>query len=56
MPVYEYTCIVCNEIKSVERSIYDQEIIPDHCSQLMNRVYSPVPVKFNTTGFYSTGG
>ena len=36
----------------------DDEIIPycDICNNLMTRVYSAPPVKFNGSGFYSTGG
>ena len=36
----------------------DDEIIPycDTCNEPMTRVYNPAPVKFNGSGFYSTGG
>jgi hypothetical protein len=40
------------------RGMTEDEIIPycDTCNQPMSRVYSAPPVKFNATGFYSTGG
>ena len=56
MPTYEYICNVCNETVATTRSIHEQEDIPFHCGQFMTRIYTGVPVKFNGTGFYSTGG
>ena len=58
MPTYEYLCPFGNEIVSIERSINDEEVIPtcENCGTKMNRVFYATPVKFNTGGFYSTGG
>ena len=53
---YEYTCKVCNLQKSVERSIFDDEERPLCCGEIMGRVFTAAPVKFNASGFYSTGG
>lgn len=53
---YEYACRVCNIDKIVERSIHDGENIPLCCGELTTRKFYAPPVKFNTGGFYSTGG
>jgi predicted nucleic acid-binding Zn ribbon protein len=43
---------------SIERGINDEEVIPkcDNCGTEMKRVFYATPVKFNGSGFYSTGG
>lgn len=58
MASYEYKCNADSEVVTISRGMTEDEIIPycDTCNQPMNRVYSPPPVKFNGTGFYSTGG
>ena len=58
MPTYEYQCPIGNEMESVERSMADDEIVPvcKSCDTEMKRVYYAPPVKFNGSGFYSTGG
>jgi len=58
MATYEYLCPFGNEMVSVERSMMDEEVVPvcENCDTKMNRVYYAAPVKFNGTGFYSTGG
>ena len=56
MPTYEYSCYTCNEIVSITKSIHEQVEIPFHCGQFMSRIYTGLPVKFNSDGFYSTGG
>lgn len=55
---YEYTCGVDLEVVTITRGMTDDEIIPycDKCNEPMTRLYSAPPVKFNGTGFYSTGG
>jgi predicted nucleic acid-binding Zn ribbon protein len=53
---YEYSCRVCNIDKIVERSMRDDEEIPLCCGELTTRKFFAAPVKFNTGGFYSTGG
>jgi len=53
---YEYTCKVCNGEKVVERSIHADEDIPLCCGELTTKKFYAAPVKFNTNGFYSTGG
>lgn len=58
MASYEYKCNTDSEVVIISRGMTEDEIIPycDTCNQPMSRVYSPPPVKFNGTGFYSTGG
>jgi hypothetical protein len=54
MPSYEYSCRLCNMSQTVERSIHAESMAPLCCGELANRVYEAPPVKFNSTGFYST--
>lgn len=55
---YEYKCNNDSELVLVTRGMTEDEIIPycDTCNEPMVRVYTAAPVKFNGTGFYSTGG
>jgi predicted nucleic acid-binding Zn ribbon protein len=55
---YEYKCDNDSEFVVITRGMADDEIIPycDICNDPMTRVYSAPPVKFNGSGFYSTGG
>ena len=56
MPTYEYICDICNESIALTRSIHEEENIPFHCGQFVRRVYTGLPIRFNSSGFYSTGG
>lgn len=58
MASYEYKCENDSEFVVITRGMSDDEIIPycDTCNDPMTRVYSAPPVKFNGSGFYSTGG
>ncbi len=58
MASYEYKCNADEESVTISRGMTEDEIIPycDVCNGPMLRVYSAPPVKFNGTGFYSTGG
>jgi len=53
---YEYSCRVCNIDKIVERSIHEDEDIPLCCGELATRKFYAPPVRFDASGFYSTGG
>jgi predicted nucleic acid-binding Zn ribbon protein len=55
---YEYKCNADSEVVTIIRGMTEDEIIPycDKCNEPMSRLYSAPPVKFNGTGFYSTGG
>ena len=57
MPTYEYRCPKCGITYGVERSIHaeaDAPMCQTNCNTLMDRVWTSPPVKFNSTGFYST--
>lgn len=58
MASYEYQCSNDKSRQVIQRGMTDDEIIPlcDNCNRPMERVYSAPAVKFNGTGFYSTGG
>lgn len=56
MPQYDYRCDICNEMQTIQRSIHDDAISPTCCDTEMKQVYSVFGLKFNGTGFYSTGG
>lgn len=55
MAKYDYKCNVCGGVQEIEKPI-GSDWIPTCCGESMNQVYSAVPVKFNASGFYSTGG
>ena len=55
MPVYEYKCDKCGITVEYERG-FDDTTTPICCGIAMGRVWSAPAVKFNGTGFYSTGG
>jgi putative FmdB family regulatory protein len=58
MATYEYKCAEDGEVAKIVRGMTEQEIVPycDKCNEPMKRIYTAAPVKFNGTGFYSTGG
>jgi predicted nucleic acid-binding Zn ribbon protein len=58
MASYEYQCPKDEFKITISRGMTEAEIIPycDECNEPMKRVYVAAPVKFNATGFYSTGG
>ena len=58
MASYDYLCPFGNEMITITRGMTEEEVIPkcDNCGTDMKRVYVAAPVKFNASGFYSTGG
>ena len=58
MASYDYKCDNDLTVITISRGMTEDEIIPycDKCNEPMSRLYSAPPVKFNGTGFYSTGG
>lgn len=58
MASYEYKCRADGSTQTIQRGMTDDEIVPlcAICKEPMERVYSAPPVKFNGSGFYSTGG
>ena len=58
MASYDYKCDNDLTVITISRGMTEDEIVPycDKCNEPMSRLYSAPPVKFNGTGFYSTGG
>jgi putative FmdB family regulatory protein len=58
MPQYDYKCEGCNSVQTIERSIHAESSSPMcvTCNKTMVQVYSVPGLKFNGSGFYSTGG
>ena len=58
MPQYDYKCDTCGTMQTLERSIHAEasEPVCSTCNKSMYRVYSVPGLKFNGSGFYSTGG
>jgi putative FmdB family regulatory protein len=55
MPTYDYECPGDGEV--IEFTLpFDHEAPLCACGDTMRRVFNAVPVKFNGSGFYSTGG
>ena len=55
MPKYDYKCNECGGTQEIERSFGDSTE-PICCQITMTRVWSAPAIKFNGSGFYSTGG
>jgi putative FmdB family regulatory protein len=53
MPRYDFKCNLCTTIIETTENIPP---VCDTCDNTMTRVWSAVAVKFNGSGFYSTGG
>ena len=53
---YDYECVKCKNTYTIERSMYDTEVMPIcvGCRESMTRVWSSPSVVFNAPGFYST--
>ena len=55
MPNYDYKCDTCSSQREVYKEFGD-DTVPVCCEKSMTRVWSAPGVKFNASGFYSTGG
>ena len=55
MPTYDYKCEQCGVTIEFERG-FGEDREPTCCQTIMTRVWSAPAVKFNGSGFYSTGG
>ena len=53
MPRYDFKCNTCTEVTETTENIPP---VCETCYETMIRVWSVPAVKFNGTGFYSTGG
>lgn len=57
MPTYEYQCSTCKEKEVLSRNVDDRDNeVTCSCGNIKTRIYNAVPIKFNGSGFYSTGG
>jgi putative FmdB family regulatory protein len=55
MPRYDYICPQCEAVQEIQRSFNDdKEILCDACAIPLIKKFSPTPVHFKGSGFYST--
>ena len=55
MPIYQYHCPKCNFKFELKQSFSDESMVAcPKCQNGAKRLFSPVPVIFKGTGFYST--
>ena len=55
MPIYEFTCLVCDKTLAITLGLEDSQHLscPD-CGEAMKRSYNFGAVTFNGKGFYKT--
>jgi putative FmdB family regulatory protein len=57
MPTYEYRCRDCKEVYVLSKNVDERDDrVECVCGSELRRVYNVPAIKFNGTGFYSTGG
>ena len=57
MPTYEYKCNKCEAVYVLTRSVDERsQEVKCVCGEVAERVFNVPGIKFNGTGFYSTGG
>ena len=55
MPVYEYKCKNCSYQFELKQSFNDNSIVTcPRCGSNAKRIFSPVPIIFKGSGFYTT--
>lgn len=55
MPIYEFTCLVCDKTITLTLSIeHPQGITCPECGEMMKRSYNFGAVTFKGSGFYKT--
>ncbi len=55
MPIYEYQCSECLHKFELKRSFSDDSpVLCPQCESNAVRIFSPVPIIFKGSGFYST--
>ena len=55
MPIYEYQCENCSFLFELKQSFNDNSIVDcPRCQGKANRIFSPVPILFKGSGFYTT--
>jgi putative FmdB family regulatory protein len=53
MPLFDFKCNCCSDVIEVSENIPPA---CKTCGETMQRIWSAPAIKFNGTGFYSTGG
>ena len=57
MPTYEYRCDDCRALYVLSRNVNERDDnVECVCGSEARRIYNDPAIKFNGTGFYSTGG
>lgn len=58
MATYEYECPGDEKVITITRGMTEPEgeYYCPTCGDKLRRIYNAAPVKFNASGFYSTGG
>ena len=56
MPTYDYECRTCLTKHEYSLPIMHETPACEVCGESMFKIFTAVPVKFNASGFYSTGG
>lgn len=57
MPTYEYRCDDCRALYVLSRNVNERDDnVECVCGSEARRIYNVPAIKFNGTGFYSTGG
>lgn len=56
MPNYDYECPGEGEVIEFNLPVEHEPPLCKVCGATMKRVYSAVPIHFNASGFYKTGG
>ena len=55
MPIYEYECTSCPFRFELKRSFAEDSLVScPQCGGKARRIFSPVPIIFKGSGFYST--
>jgi putative FmdB family regulatory protein len=55
MPRYDYVCPGCQVVREIQRSFDDdKEILCETCDLPLAKKFSPSPVHFKGSGWYST--
>ena len=55
MPIYEYECTCCSSRFELKKSYHENTPVTcPNCECKAQRIFSPVPIIFKGSGFYST--
>ena len=55
MPIYEYQCLDCCSRFEIKRSFNENSsVLCPKCQGETRRIFSPVPIFYKGTGFYTT--